>query len=100
MIVLFMAFLDAPPREAPLAVLDIRFDLAHPPVPSPSPEDIIVTGRRANRRLPPLPDLRENLLPLVQTGLLGGTVAAVIESSPLLGGATSNRIMLRWKKTF
>ena len=100
MIALMLAWQATPAIAPPATLLDIPFDLAHPPAPSPSPADIVVTGRRPQRRLPPLPELHENLVPRAQTDLFGGTAAIVTEAAPLPGGATSNRVMLRWKKKF
>jgi len=100
MIALMLAWQATPTSAPPATMLDIPFDLAHPSPPSPSPADIVVTGRRLERRLPRLPELREDLFPQAQTGLFGGTAAIVTEAKPLLGGITSNRIMLRWKMKF
>jgi hypothetical protein len=100
MIAMMLALQEASaslPREA---ILAIDFDLARPPKPSPSPGDIVVTARRQSQRLPPLPDLREDLLPKAETKLFGGKAAIVTEAHGLPGGVTSNRIMLRWKMKF
>ncbi len=91
---------EAPAGIAAPAMLVIRFDLAHPPPASASPDDIVITGRRRYLRLPPLPDLHEDLLPRAETGFLGGTAGIGVEAKPLLGGVTSNRIMLTWKTKF
>jgi hypothetical protein len=100
MIALMLALQDAPVSVSRAAMLDISFDLAHPPAASVSPGDILVVGRRRSQRLPPLPEHREDLFPQAQIGLLGGTAAIVGEAKPLLGGVTSNRIMLKWKTKF
>ena len=100
MIALMLAFQEAPARVPQTEVLQIDFDLAHPPAPAASPNDILVVGRRKSQRLPPLPDHREDLFPQAQTDLFGGTAAIVGEAKPLLGGVTSNRIMLKWKTKF
>jgi hypothetical protein len=102
MIALMLALQEATANAPPPAMLAIDFDLARPPAASPSPQDIVVTARRENRsqRLPPLPDVREDLLPQAQTGLFGGTAAIVTEAHGLPGGVTSNRIMLNWKMKF
>ena len=100
MIALMLAWQAAPAGAPGAAMLVIDFDLAHPPRPSLSPDDIVVTGRRRSQRLPPLPEVNEDLFPQAQTGLFGGTAAIVSEAKPLLGGVTSTRIMLRWNKKF
>jgi hypothetical protein len=100
MIALMLAFQEAPASISQAAMLETSFDLAHPPKASVSPNDILVVGRRKSQRLPPLPDHREDLFPQAQTGLFGGTAAIVGEAKPLLGGVTSNRIMVRWTTKF
>lgn len=100
MMALMLACQDAPASLPRAAMLEIDFDLAHPPKASASPNDILVVGRRKSQRLPPLPDHREDLFPQVQKGLFGGTAAFVTEAKPLLGGVTSNRIMLKWTTKF
>ena len=100
MIALMLAFQEAPASAPRTEILQIDFDLAHPPARSASPNDILVVGRRKSQRLPPLPDHREDLFPQTQMDLFGGTAAIVGEAKPLLGGVTSNRIMLKWKMKF
>jgi len=100
MIALMLAMQETAASAPRLIMLDPPFDLAHPPAPSASPNDIVVVGRRRSQRLPPLPDLHEDLFPQAQTKLGGGTLAVTNEAKPLLGGATSNRIMLGWKLKF
>ncbi len=100
MIALMLALQEAPASVPRTAMLQIDFDLAHPPATSDSPDDILVVGRRTSQRLPPLPDHREDLFPQAQMDLFGGTAAIVGEAKPLLGGVTSNRIMLKWKMKF
>jgi hypothetical protein len=100
MFALMLAFQEAPASLPRAMMLYTDFDLAHPPKTSASPNEILVIGRRKSQRLPPLPDHREDLFPQMQKGLFGGTAAIVAEAKPLLGGVTSNRIMLKWKTKF
>lgn len=100
MIALMLAMQEASAGAPRLIMLDPPFDLAHPPKQSASPDDIVVVGRRRSQRLPPLPDLREDLFPQAQVKLGSGALAVTNEAKPLLGGVTSNRIMLGWKLKF
>lgn len=100
LIALMLAMQETSANIVRPAILDIPFDLAHPPKPSVAPGDIVVVGRRRNQRLPPLPEVNNDLFPPAQMRLLGGSAAIVGEAKPLLGGVTSNRIMLRWKLKF
>ena len=100
MIALMLAMQETSAAMPAPIMLEIDFDLAHPPKHKASPEDIVVTGRRRSQRLPPLPDLREDILPPAQVKLGGGVLAVTGEAKPLPGGVTSKRIMLGWKLKF
>ena len=104
MILLLLALQDTSASVATTAprpaLLDIDFDLAKPRRASPDPNEIVITARRNNPRLLPLPEIREELLPKAQIDLGGGKLGITTEASALPGGVTSKRIMLKWKLKF
>ena len=101
MILLLLALQDTSASAAKPVLLDIAFDLAKARRSAPASDDVIVvTARRNNLRLEPLPEIQDDLIPKAQMDLGGGKLGIVTEAHSLPGGVTSNRIMLAWKLKF
>jgi hypothetical protein len=95
---LLLALLQATGGPVPLE--DIKFDLRTLPASDRRADDIVVTARRRDERVRPLPEVEESAIPTATTGLLGEARIGVVADQASVGGFTSNRAMVRVKVPF
>ncbi len=102
MIALLLALQEASANAPPPAVLEIHFNLAHLPPPSPGPNDIVITGRRRSNRLEPLPDVPDEVyIPRAEFSPFGRTrLSADFTPTLFSNGTVSNRMMATLKLPF
>ncbi|MDF0544529.1 hypothetical protein PX699_19425 [Sphingobium sp. H39-3-25] len=83
------------------AMADIDFDLRKVPVTTAAPGEIIVTGRRRDQRIAPLPDIPPDTVPRAEMGIAGKLRGGVVVQQQSFGnGTVSNRAMVTLKLPF
>lgn len=97
--ILAMLILQATAADPATLLQGVEFDLRKPPAPTASGNDVVVTGRRLDHRLPALPEIPpEPVLPRAETGIFrNGTLGVTVDQVMMPGNVPSNRAMLTLK---